>query len=39
MTFIRAVAGHKMADHKRNEVIREEVWVTNVDTAIKYYGV
>jgi hypothetical protein len=32
MRFIRAVGGYKMADHKRNEDVREELGITDINT-------
>jgi hypothetical protein len=35
MCFIKVVAGHRMAHHKRNEDIGEEIGVTDVSIIIK----
>jgi hypothetical protein len=35
MRFFRAVAGHRMKDHKRDEDIREDLGITDNQTSKK----
>jgi hypothetical protein len=39
MRFIRSVAGYRLIDHKRNEDIREELQIIDVNSRIKDYQI
>jgi hypothetical protein len=39
MRFLRSVAGYRLIDHKRNEVIREELQIIDINSRIKDYQI
>jgi hypothetical protein len=39
MSFLRSVAGYRLIDHRRNDDIREELQIIDIDSGIKYYQI
>jgi hypothetical protein len=37
--FLRSVAGYRLIDHRRNEDIREEIQIININSRIKDYQI
>jgi hypothetical protein len=39
MRFLRSVAGNRLIDHRRNEGIREEIQIIDINSRIKDYQI
>jgi hypothetical protein len=39
MFFLRSVAGYRLIDHRRNEDIREEIQIIDINSRIKDYQI
>jgi hypothetical protein len=39
MRFLRSVAGYRLTDHRRNEDIREELQIIDINSRIKDYQI
>jgi hypothetical protein len=39
MRFLRSVAGYRLIDHRRNEDIREEIQIIDINSRIKDYQI